>query len=144
FEASVSNAAASRVSTPARLAARASARYMAPVSMCGRFSARATSLLVVVLPTPEGPSMATMVITHIVGRWPFAVDRFFSANRQRSTANPLRRRLCARLRGFLASGRSRGAALRRFRVLHRRQHAHFALAQLPPHARRQLRTGDGA
>src|SRR5687768_8566726 len=48
---------------PRRIAARPMARYMAPVSMCGRLSSRATSLLVVVFPTPDGPSMATMSAT---------------------------------------------------------------------------------
>src|SRR5205085_6259526 len=43
-----------------RIAASARARYMAPVSMCGMPSSRATRRLVVVFPTPDGPSMAMM------------------------------------------------------------------------------------
>src|SRR3954451_12263027 len=50
--------ASSRVSMFSRVAASASARYIAPVSICGSPSSRATARLVVVLPTPDGPSMA--------------------------------------------------------------------------------------
>src|SRR5436190_1853236 len=60
--ASCSSLSASRTSMLLRSAASPIARYIAPVSMCGRLSARATSLLTVLLPTPDGPSMATMVV----------------------------------------------------------------------------------
>src|SRR4051812_26970400 len=65
FDAAASSArrGSSRTSIPFRSAARPIARYIEPVSICGMPSSRATRLLVVVLPTPDGPSIATMRAT---------------------------------------------------------------------------------
>src|SRR5438034_3213355 len=123
-EARSSRAASSRVPIPARSAARAMARYIAPVSMWGMLSARATRRPVVDLPTPEGPSMATM--SGLSG-----------------TAEPatFRRTRCRKLLSR-SRPRRRPPRFRRPRFFHRRQHLHFARRELAPHSGRELRIGD--
>src|ERR1051326_7289407 len=122
--ASCSSVSASRTSMLLRTAASPMARYIAPVSMCGMLSARATSLLTVLLPTPDGPSMATMVV----------IARGGPASRGASSG--------ARLRRAFLSCHSLRFRLRLRHLLHRREHLHFMLRELAPVTGGQLRIGD--
>src|SRR5712691_6676464 len=95
--------------------------------MCGMFSARATSLLVVDLPTPAGPSMATI-----------RGSRFTSAA-------PTCRAPRSHCGCFLSRLRPRRAPrLCRPGLFHRRQHFDFVVRQLAPDAWREFRIGDRA
>ena len=60
-------ALASENSSSCRKAATATARYIAPVSKCGRLSSAANALATVDLPEPAGPSIAATPTTSVNG-----------------------------------------------------------------------------